>query len=57
MNRILQISCGKPPPSPGYFFYVRLSCQWLGPGYVFVNDVPGDNQIGLGTTNTTWNLQ
>lgn len=44
-------------PSPGYFFYVRLSCQWLGPGYVFINDVPGDNQIGIGTTKTTWNLQ
>ena len=44
-------------PSPGYFFYVRLSCQWVGPGYVFINDVPGDNQIGIGTTNTTWNLQ
>jgi hypothetical protein len=43
--------------SPGYFFYVRLSCQWVGPGYVFINDVPGDNQIGIGTTNTTWNLQ
>lgn len=44
-------------PSFGYFFYVRLSCQLLGPGYVFVNDVPGDNQIGAGSTNTTWNLQ
>lgn len=44
-------------PSPGYFFYVRFSCQLVGPGYVFVNDVPGDNQIGLGSTPTTWNLQ
>jgi len=44
-------------PSPGFFFYVRLSCQLTGPGYVFINDVPGDNQIGIGTTNTTWNLQ
>ena len=25
--------------------------------YKFVNDVSGDNQIGTGTTNTTWNLQ
>jgi hypothetical protein len=23
----------------------------------FVNDVPGDNQIGLESTQTTWNLQ
>jgi hypothetical protein len=44
-------------PSYGYFFYVRLSCQQVGAGYVFVNDVPGDNQIGSGTTKTTWNLQ
>ena len=44
-------------PSYGYFFYVRMSCQQLGPGYAFINDVPGDNQIGLGTTKTTWNLQ
>jgi hypothetical protein len=44
-------------PSFGYFFYVRFSCQLTGPGYVFVNDVPGDNQIGLGSTPTTWNLQ
>jgi len=43
--------------SPNYNFFVRISCQLLGPGYVFVNDVPGDNQIGMGTTNTTWNLQ
>jgi hypothetical protein len=45
--------------SPGFFFYVRFSCQFTGPGYVFVNDpnVPGDNQIGSGSTPTTWNLQ
>jgi hypothetical protein len=39
-------------------FFVRLSCSFdsSGAGHL-VNDVPGDNQIGLGTTKTTWNLQ
>jgi len=43
--------------SPNYYFYVRLSCTRNTFGYQFVNDVPGDNQIGSGTTPLTWNLQ
>jgi hypothetical protein len=43
--------------SPPYNFYVRLSCQWLSPGMAFGTDVAGDNQIGVGTTKTSWNLQ
>lgn len=43
--------------SPAYNFYVRLSCTQTSSGYQFVNDVPGDNQIGPGSTKTTWNLQ
>ena len=43
--------------SQNYNFYVRVSCTKTASGYQFVNDVPGDNQIGTGTTPTTWNLQ
>jgi hypothetical protein len=43
--------------SQNYSFYVRASCTKTASGYQFVNDVPGDNQIGAGTTKTTWNLQ
>ena len=43
--------------SPNYNFYVRLSCTKTSSGYQFVNDIPGDNQIGLNTTPITWNLQ
>jgi hypothetical protein len=43
--------------SPNYYFYVRLSCTRNTFGYQFVNDVPGDNQIGSGSTPLTWNLQ
>lgn len=45
--------------SPDYYFYVRLSCTKTSgfPGYQFVNDVAGDNQIGTGMTNTSWNLR
>ena len=43
--------------SPNYYFYLRLSCTKNTLGYQFVNDVPGDNQIGSGTTPLTWNLQ
>ena len=43
--------------SPNYYFYVRLSCTRNSFGYQFVNDVPGDNQIGSGSTPLTWNLQ
>lgn len=44
-------------PAPGYAFYVRVSCTKTASGYQLVNDVPGDNQIGPGTTPLTWNLQ
>ncbi len=43
--------------STNFNFYVRLSCTKTASGYQFVNDVPGDNQIGPGTTALTWNLQ
>jgi hypothetical protein len=43
--------------SPNYSFYLRVSCQKTANGFVFINDVPGDNQIGVGSTPTTWNLQ
>ena len=43
--------------SPNYNFYVRVSCTKTSSGYQFVNDIPNDNQIGAGTTPTTWNLQ
>jgi hypothetical protein len=43
--------------SPNYYFYVRQSCTKTSVGYRFVNDVSGDNQIGTGTTNLSWNLQ
>jgi hypothetical protein len=36
---------------------VQTGCSTCQNGYVFGNDVPGDNQIGLGSTPTTWNLQ
>ena len=43
--------------SPFYNYYIRVSCAWNGAQYVFRNDVPNDNQIGVGTTLTSWNLQ
>ena len=43
--------------SPYLNYYVRLSCAWTGTQFVFRNDVSNDNQIGLGTTLTSWNLQ
>jgi hypothetical protein len=43
--------------SPNYNFYVRLSCTQSSSGYQFVSDVAGDNQIGPGSTKTSWNLQ
>jgi hypothetical protein len=43
--------------SPYLNYYVRLSCAWTGTQYVFNNDVTNDNQIGSGTTLTSWNLQ
>jgi hypothetical protein len=45
------------PISPNYYFYARVSCTKTVLGYQLVNDVPGDNQIGPGTTPLTWNLQ
>jgi hypothetical protein len=38
-------------------FYVRLSCKWGSSGNTFATDVAGDNVLGMGTTNTSWNLQ
>jgi len=43
--------------SSNYSFFVRISCKKTSSGYQFVNDISGDNQIGPGTTKTTWNLQ
>jgi hypothetical protein len=45
--------------SPDYYFYVRVSCQRTSTGVQFVNDpnIPGDNQIGIGSTPTTWDLK
>ena len=43
--------------SPSYSFYVRVSCRKTATGFQFVNDVAGDNQIGIGSTPTSWNLQ
>jgi hypothetical protein len=43
--------------SQNYNFYIRVSCKKTSSGYQFANDVPGDNQIGSGTTKTSWNLQ
>lgn len=40
------------------FYYVRLSCQNVGGVAQLQYDANGsDNQINLGTTSTTWNLQ
>jgi len=39
-------------------YYVRVSCQFDGSGNPSLNTaVSGDNQVGSGTTNTSWNLQ
>lgn len=38
-------------------FYVRLSCNWGSTGNSFRNEFTGDNTLGMGTTNTSWNLQ
>jgi hypothetical protein len=44
--------------SYGYNFWVHSSCTKTSGGVVqFVNDVPGDNQIGSGSAALTWNLQ
>lgn len=37
-------------------FYVRLSCVWGSSGNIFGTDVSGDNVLGMGSTNTSWNL-
>ncbi len=42
--------------SPYYNYYVRVSCTDTSTGLQFVNDIPGDNQIGNDSTFTTWNL-
>ena len=39
-------------------YYVRLSCKFDSSGNPSLDTtVSGDNQIGIGTTPTTWNLQ
>jgi hypothetical protein len=39
-------------------FFVRVSCSFDSGGNAhLVSDVPNDNQIGTGTTKTSWNLQ
>jgi hypothetical protein len=39
-------------------YYVRLSCKFDANGNPSLDtSVSGDNQIGLGTTKTSWNLQ
>lgn len=51
---------GKTKISPDVNFFVRLSCQNNSSGIaqlVSTIDVQDDNQIGLGTTKTTPNLQ
>jgi hypothetical protein len=45
------------PISPYYYFNVRISCTNTGFGYQWVNDVSGDNQVGLGSIPLTWNMQ
>lgn len=49
---------GSTSISPNLSYYVRLSCVTNASGVAELNnDVTGDNQIGLGTAKTTWNLQ
>jgi hypothetical protein len=47
--------------SPIVEYYVRLSTQQTtapnGTDWVLINDVPGDNSAGSGTTSLTWDLQ
>jgi len=42
-------------------YFVRISIKQVdaptGMNWILVNDVPGDNQAGYGTTPLTWNLQ
>jgi hypothetical protein len=42
--------------SPFFMYDVRVSCQGYTSGPQFAQDVPGDNQIVLGFTPITWNL-
>ena len=43
--------------TPNYSFYSRSSCQHPSSGWAFSTGIAGDNQVGAGTTKTTWNLQ
>jgi hypothetical protein len=45
------------PIGSNFTFYVRISCKKTSSGIQFINDVAGDNQVGPGTTSTSWNLQ
>jgi len=38
-------------------FYVRVSCNWGSAGNSFRTEFSGDNTLGLGTTNTTFDLK
>jgi hypothetical protein len=44
--------------SPNLSYYVVISCVQGSSGVAQLSTVvSGDNQIGLGTTKTSWNLQ
>jgi hypothetical protein len=43
--------------SPYYLYNVRISCKGTPSASQFVNDVPGDNQIGSGFALPTWDLK
>jgi len=44
--------------SPNFNWFAAVSCTANSSGVVsFANDVTGDNQVGQGTTKTSWNLQ
>ncbi|HEY6770655.1 MAG TPA: hypothetical protein VI386_38415 [Candidatus Sulfotelmatobacter sp.] len=49
---------GQTQISPSLNYFVRISCQNNSSGVAQLGtDVSADNQIGLGTTKTSWNLQ
>lgn len=48
---------GVTPISPTISYFARISCLSNGIAAFSYDANPGDNQIGLGTTSLTWNLQ
>lgn len=55
---VATLSDGVTTVSSPYNYYVRLSCKFDSSGNASLDTtVPGDNQIGQGTTKTSWNLQ